>query len=600
VAQVAKALFPRCHVVFGGPEIPRSGDAIRSFFVNYSYVDSIVPGEGELTFRELLLALLNGSDLTLVAGLAFQRGKGEVHINAPRPRINDFGELPSPFLDGTFDEFLSGETAFVSGALWETNRGCPFSCSFCDWGQATKSRVREVPLERLRKEMEWIGQRQFHLVWATDANFGIRPQDLRISRCIADTKRALGYPKALSVSWAKNCPHRVAEIYEVLRETKIDCQVTLTMQSFNPATLVAVNRSNIKLASFDTLKEAFGTKGIPTYSEFILPLPEETYDSFMDGLIRSLTRHRRDFFAINLCRLIPNTDMASQRQREHYKFETRTCEIKIARRVTNGDSIAEFEELLVGTSTMPIPEWAKAVQAAFLLSALFNHRLADIVLNVLKDHFRVDITAFIKYILWEADSECPIIRRIRKTLLEHVDSTLNSKTPMAQVQEYGEYYWEPNESAYLIAALDVSAFLTELKALTVSYLSKDGSWDGNSEILGDLFAFQSSSIPRFNRQYPFQETFCWDWLTLSRQSDPEFHLDAKGKFTYAFDLYDHGQRLILNDQCVRGYEPPSTSEERAFAMAQIKVTSVGKNAMCKVDFVKPQREDLDDFSPFRV
>lgn len=585
VAQAAKNLYPRCHVVFGGPEIPRSADGIRRFFPEWTFVDSLVPGEGEITFRELILALLNGTDLTSIAGLAFQRGEGEVHVNTPRGRIDNFGELPSPFLDGTFDEFLAGEPRPLSGALWETNRGCPFSCTFCDWGQATKSRVREVPLERLRREIEWIGQRQFHLVWATDANFGIRPQDLQIGRCIAGAKRIFGYPRALSVSWAKNCPDRVGEIYEVLAEAEIDCQITLTMQSFHRETLAAVKRSNIKLASFDALKESFGNLGIPTYSEFILPLPEETYDTFMDGVIRSLTRYWRDFFAINLCRLIPNTEMASQQQRELYAFETRTCEIKVARRITTCDSVSEFEELLVGTRTMPIPEWAKTVQAAFLLSALFNHRLADVILNVLKDHFGVQIKYFIAYVLWETESNTPIIQRIRETLLEHIDSILNSNSPMVRVREYGEYYWEPNESAYLVAALDIPAFLAELKHLTISYLSKGVLWDGDLNIIENLFAFQSSSIPRFTRRYPFQETFSWDWLSVSRQPNARFDVDAKGEFTYSFGLHEHDQSLVLNDQCVRGQEPQPTSAERAFVMAQIKVTSTGKNAVCKVESV---------------
>ena len=38
-------------------------------------------------------------------------------------------------------------------ALWETNRGCPFSCTFCDWGMATGSKVVEFPSEKLDLEI---------------------------------------------------------------------------------------------------------------------------------------------------------------------------------------------------------------------------------------------------------------------------------------------------------------------------------------------------------------------------------------------------------------------------------------------------------------
>jgi hypothetical protein len=590
VAKSAKELFPKCHVTCGGPEIPRAHEAIKQFFEFWPFVDSIALGEGEITFRNTVLALLSGADLSTVAGLAFSTENREVLVNSQRNRISDFGALPSPFLDGTFDEFLLHETRPVTGALWETNRGCPFSCSFCDWGQSTKSRIRDVPLGRLIEEMRWIGQHRLHFVWATDANFGIRPQDVDIAHLLAETRRRFGYPRALSVSWAKNCPDRVREIYQILQEANIECQVTLTMQSFNQATLAAVNRSNIKLASFDTLKEDFGNQGIPTYSEFILPLPEETYDSFMDGLIRSLTRHGRDFFAINLCRLIPNTELATHTQRVRYGFDTRICEIKVARRVTDRDAIPEFEEMLVGTNTMPVADWARAVQAAFLLSALYNHRLGDVILNILRDHFGLEIKEFIGYILWQSDLDPPLFRRIKDNLISHIASTLRGGTPMVKVPEYGDYFWEPNESTYLIAAINISVFLAELERLTIDYLSSKKFLDCELEILSDLFRFQSSIIPRHHENYPFERTFHWDWYTLARRPFGSLQ-DHRGEFRYSFDLNVPEQKLALNEQCVRGDEPQSPSEPRAFAMAQIKVTAVGLNAICKVKVIEANLHD---------
>lgn len=595
VARLAKLHHPACHIVLGGPEIPRSPVDIPRFFFEWPFIDSIAIGEGELTFGELTLALLLGKDLSLVAGLAFAGADRSAVLNEPRPRIASFAGMPSPFLDGTFDEFLAQERQPVTGALVETNRGCPFSCTFCDWGQSTKSKVRDIELARVEEEIEWIARHRLHMVWATDANFGLRPQDLQIAEIIASARRRHGCPQALSVSWAKNCPGRVREIYEILREAGVSCQVTLTLQSLNPSTLSAIRRSNIKLEAFNALKDDFGRRGIPTYTEFIFPLPEETYESFIDGLIRSLTRNRRDFFAAYVCRLIPNTELASSAQRHQYALQTRRCEIKIARRVTRPDAVAEFEELVVATSSMSEAEWAKTFQVTFLLSALYNHRLADLALNVLQDYYSVEIRPFLEFVFECRHDLGPILGRMRANLRDHIDSILASRTPMLQVPEYGDYYWEANESTYLIACLDLPAFFADLQRVTIAFLKASGKPLGNPATLGELFAFQEEMIPNCHRSYPYQKAFHHDWLELAARGSGVLANESTAQFIYLFDLYDRHQVLALNDQCLPCQSPSSAlATQRDFAMAQIKVTSVGQNAVCKVERVPFHRSRLAD------
>ena len=33
--------------------------------------------------------------------------------------------------------------------MLESNRGCPYGCTFCDWGSATLSKVRNFDLDRV-------------------------------------------------------------------------------------------------------------------------------------------------------------------------------------------------------------------------------------------------------------------------------------------------------------------------------------------------------------------------------------------------------------------------------------------------------------------
>jgi radical SAM superfamily enzyme YgiQ (UPF0313 family) len=43
--------------------------------------------------------------------------------------------------------------------LWETNRGCPFQCTFCDWGSATAAKVNQFELDRLLREVDWFAEK---------------------------------------------------------------------------------------------------------------------------------------------------------------------------------------------------------------------------------------------------------------------------------------------------------------------------------------------------------------------------------------------------------------------------------------------------------
>jgi len=83
--------------------------------------------------------------------------------------------------------------------LWETNRGCPFQCTFCDWGSAIAAKVSQFDLERLLKEVDWFADKKIEFIFTCDANYGMLARDYDITKYVADTKQRLGYPKALSV-----------------------------------------------------------------------------------------------------------------------------------------------------------------------------------------------------------------------------------------------------------------------------------------------------------------------------------------------------------------------------------------------------------------
>ena len=83
------------------------------------------------------------------------------YIINPRPeRISDLNTIPSPYLSGVFDELMRQNPGVAWSAMWETNRGCPFTCAFCAWGSGSRKRVCHYDMDRLNAEIDWFSERK--------------------------------------------------------------------------------------------------------------------------------------------------------------------------------------------------------------------------------------------------------------------------------------------------------------------------------------------------------------------------------------------------------------------------------------------------------
>lgn len=373
VAEAARAAFPHCLIVAGGPSVPRRPDRTQRFFADHPAVDALAFGEGELTFPALLRAHLHSTSLTGIPGLATR------HFTTPAPvRINDFSLLPSPYLDGTFDELLARHRARIHMALFETNRGCPFSCTFCDW--SLTKRVVEFPIERVHAELDWITANGFSHVMLADANFGIRPRDTAIARRLVDLRQRTGRPATFYYYLTKNNHGRNLETIEILHGGGIGTWVGLAVQDFDDAVLAAVKRDNIQTGEAQKLRDICGERGIPTFNELILGLPGQTYQSFLQTIATAMPPIPGHHFVLFLCRLIDNTELGDPASREKFGIETRLCQWKTSTPYWD-PIIDEFQEVVVATNDMPPADWRRAYRLAYFAASIYNHHLLREVLH---------------------------------------------------------------------------------------------------------------------------------------------------------------------------------------------------------------------------
>lgn len=242
IARRLKALKPGIVVIFGGPHVP---DQSESFMRANPQIDLAVHNEGERTFLKLLETFHDRASWETIPGISMVKPDGTFVRTKNIDRVRDLDEIPSPFLEGAFDEIMAANQEESWIGLWETNRGCPFRCTFCDWGSATAAKVTKFGEERLYREVDWFAEKKIEYIFCCDANFGIQKRDVDIANYVANVKQQTGFPVALSVQNTKNATERAYETQKILSDAGLNKGVALSMQSVDMPTLEEIGRAHV-------------------------------------------------------------------------------------------------------------------------------------------------------------------------------------------------------------------------------------------------------------------------------------------------------------------------------------------------------------------
>lgn len=312
-------------MIHGGPSTPNYQQACEDFMTEHRSVDAAVHGEGEVTITEIFDCIdasvnrqltTNIVQLAKVAGLTYREPMtGRLMRTGPRERMKSPDDVPSPYLNGLFD----GYNGRIEAAIIETNRGCPYGCTFCDWGSATNQKIRKFDLQRVMDEITWIGKNKVRVMWIADANYGLYDRDIEISQFIVDIKRKYGYPQEIVVNYTKNSTWRLVEIIKIFTEGGIIGQGIISIQTTDEKTLEVINRKNIKTQRYDELAQAFTDLNLPLSTDLMIGLPGMTIQSFMADLQRYIDMDVS--VKAYPTQLLPNSPMAEPGYMQKYEIK---------------------------------------------------------------------------------------------------------------------------------------------------------------------------------------------------------------------------------------------------------------------------------------
>ena len=465
IARRLKAQRPEILIVFGGPQVP---DRSEDFLRQNPFIDVVANGEGEQTFLSLLEAF-PGRDWAAIPGISYIDPAGGFVCHPKSGRLRDISTLPSPYLDGTFAPLMEAQPDETWIVLWETNRGCPFSCTFCDWGSATQSKVFAFGIERLQREIAWFADQRIEFVFCCDANFGILGRDVEIAKAVAASKQGTGYPKALSVQNTKNATERAYQTQKILADAGLNKGVVLSMQSVSDLTLEAIKRDNIALAGYEELQRRFTRDRIETYSDLILGLPGETFDSFADGVSRLIENGQHNRIQFNNLSILPNAEMGDPAYQAKYgmvTIETRVHNIHGTMQV-EADGIYEVQDLVIATNSMPLADWRRARTFGWMSALLHFDKLLQIPLIVAHESSGASYRHMIEAFMSEAVDRFPLLAEIRDLMLKAAADIQAGGPEYLFSEEWLGIFWPVDEYVFikLTAENKLDQFYEEAGAL---------------------------------------------------------------------------------------------------------------------------------------
>lgn len=560
VAKEVRKAFPQALIMIGGPSVIKDPELISAFFHEHPYIDLICLGEGEESFTKACIQNIQDKCYETIPGVIFHdRATGKI-IRTHENSIAILDKLPSPFIDGTFDDFYNKYGDELTGIIWETNRGCPFRCAFCTWGNQPLRKVIEKPWEMVKEEIEWIGRHQIAYVNMTDANFGIRKRDIAIAQALADCREKYGVPRFISVSWAKNSPDNVLKIAQILRQGNIGFRITKALQSYNEEALTASRRANVHPEVFRKMRERYYSEQYYTYTELILGLPKESYSSFIHGIESALSDSVYEQLYVYPLFLFPNTEMALSVNREKFGIISRLVPLRYTKcQVLNQENYHEKVEMVVGTQSMPLEDWVKSFTDCYYTLALHDDRLAFFILQYLKREHKIAITDFIVFIRLHAfdlglSYLTNSIERLRCCAIGCQEA---NQTHIIEPQGYGGVPYDPPDAIFLELLLEKERFYSELRHALESYLNMLGIGIAH-ELLDDLFLFQSAVMAHPHGLVSEKIDLQYDWL---------------GYFSFAFHL--NYRPLVRKPARFKVYDPkPSYGDNEAFLANHFDVRGV--------------------------
>jgi putative methyltransferase len=247
IARKVKEKWPACLVILGGPQ--QNSTYNDTFFQRHSYIDLLCKpeGYGEVFVKTLLEQISQDRIDFSEIPFAIYPTDTQLAVKNNQPfRFKDFTWQKGMFSQNR--SYLEKRASYAKSidksiySAYETSRGCPYTCSFCEWGGAS-SKVSFKNIDYILEDLTDLATAGIEYLEIIDANFGIVERDVMIADKLVELKNSIRLPISIGISGtSKNNKKYVNIIHEKTVAAGLLPEIKISVQDFDPVVLPHINR----------------------------------------------------------------------------------------------------------------------------------------------------------------------------------------------------------------------------------------------------------------------------------------------------------------------------------------------------------------------
>jgi radical SAM superfamily enzyme YgiQ (UPF0313 family) len=568
--------------ILGGPNFPADLESQEKFLHKYPLIDVYIPIEGEIGFSNLVeRALSSNSRNSLredimnhpIEGCITKDNDGKLCYSITSNRINNLDEIESPYTSGILDKFFDGKL----NPMLQTNRGCPFSCSYCVDGSDDVRKVNRFNHQSVVKDLEYIGKHvptNTHSLFISDLNFGMLPDDLKTCDAIVDIQNKYDFPKHIDCTTGKNSKEKIIEAVKRLKGT---LRLLMSVQSMDHDVLTNIRRDNISLEQMMELAPTLKDSGLRTTSEVILGLPGESYESHVKTL-RDLVHAKMDNILVYTCMMLKGAELDTPLQREKWQLKTKFRILpKDFVTLPNGKNILEVEEVVIGSNTLTFEEYVELRLLAFILYVTNMGVVFDPLLKFLRE-VKCDVFDLFYQMLKNSESAPKSIQNIFESY-----KTATKKELWDSPEEIHKFYQNMNEFEKLVqgkAGINVIQFHHAL--VTADHMD---DWTAYAIDISKKLLKKIDLLKEEENQFNEIANYC---KGLSHNVLGDNRMDTNPKFTFKFNI----KNWLNNDSKLSSFifsiprEIKFSIDDEQYKLVNDKLELFGKTTIGKSQALK--------------
>lgn len=414
IGNEVKKRLPHITIVGGGPDLDAHKDP--NFFQKEPFYDYVIYGDGEKGFTDLLDNLAGFQvDLTNIVDRTGKIYPHEVFTDknvlnqSPYIRYKDEIIKITEELRVEYQKLFDKKPHLIG--VWETTKGCPYSCSFCDWSSGLHNKVRfwhnkeellkdSTARPNYELELELFADVRLDMLQWSNPNVGLSPSDSSIVDYWCNlSKTNINTPKSFILQLSKIKKEQAHKLYRKMIIAGLEDRLKFDLQDLDPVVIENLDRPEIPWPEhkkmiqemIDEFPEV--SKGFKSKMNFIWGLPGQTLKHYDYNLTESLSLGLQPYFFY--FEMLPNAPASDPAYIEKYKLNIErlyVCHMQIPPSVTEiSEEVLQkyFSEtnLITGSYSMTQKEWYTGIVKNYVYRYFFIRQNAGLPVDKFLNNF---------------------------------------------------------------------------------------------------------------------------------------------------------------------------------------------------------------------